>query len=105
MSNEEHAGGWSRYVMASACVHPAAVSHSQTGKSPDGQPREIQITLGIEHDGTLTITGHPRPPAQPANTVLLRIAMTTTEAERLRDLLIWALADLPATAPPPGWTG
>jgi hypothetical protein len=63
---------------------------------------EIALTLQIEMDGNVSITGYLQEKAPVTVDALLKVEMSTEEAARLRDLLVWALADLPGTTPPPG---
>ncbi len=97
-------GRWTRYVRAGAAVHPELFPDRRTdllSQAEEYRAHEIDLTLGVEHDGSISISGFNPGVAASAPRPLLKLELTSREAERLRDLLIWALADLPATMPPP----
>jgi hypothetical protein len=94
--------GWSRYVKATVAVDLRCLSLRKAEKGSDYAEHLVEgvdLTLGIDDAGNVSIFGIL--PGTPPGDTLLNIEMTTSEAQRLRDLLVWALADIPGTSPPP----
>jgi hypothetical protein len=97
-------GGWSRYARANMVVSPDFVPARKTGPlagSVGIVADPIDLTLGVEDSGNISVSGYLAGARTRSADPLLRLELTIEEAQRLRDLLVWALADLPATVPPP----
>jgi len=110
MSDQQRStrGRWTRYVKATVAVHPERFPDRGADFLSDAEEYRavgIDLTLGVEHDGSISVSGFGPGSAAGAPRPMLKLELSTREAERLRDLLIWALADLPATMPPPPLPG
>jgi hypothetical protein len=101
----EPPAGWTRYTRARATVYPDLFPPRSRGhgiRTAGVVADKIDLTLGVEHNGNISVSGYLYDKGCRSIDALLRVEMTLEEAQRLRDLLVWALADLPSTAPPPG---